>query len=344
MNKHQRKLYRTQLVAIYEGDGDWKGKAMELGVPMSTAYRWLREGDKADGRGGRTYQKVQPIHVDFMVEKIEENARITLKQIVEALHQEFGLRVSKPTVSRHLDAKSYTLKDVRFEPERANTVENKRKRKEFVTELLKLQSENLPIIFMDETNFNIHISRKEGWSKKGTRCSTVAAGSRGANVHVIGAISQLGLVHHEVRRGSFKKEDAAVWATTCLRVAMARHGGPVAMIIDNAPCHSILESVLKDELAGCRILRLSPYSPQLNPIEQVWSVLKSRVKSGLAEGMATLLGSQQPGLTMKEHRLRCLEGVVERSLPVITSILCTNSIASIQRIITPALNMEDLVW
>ena len=179
MDKAQRKRNRAQLVAIFEADGDWRSKAEELGVPTSTAYRWVREGDKADGRGRRKYNKVEPVHVDFMIEKIEENPRVTLGQIVDALYQRFSLRVTKPTISRHLDAKAYTLKSVRFEPERSNAPDNKEKRKAFVVELLKYQGENVPIIYMDETNFNIHISRKEGRSRRGTRCSTVAAGSKG---------------------------------------------------------------------------------------------------------------------------------------------------------------------
>ena len=345
MDKVQRKLNITQLVAIYEADGDWRSKASELGVPTSTAYRWVREGDKEDGRGGKKYQKVEPIHVDFMIEQIEDNPRITLGQIAAALYEKYSLKVTKPTISRHLDAKAYTLKYVRFEPERANTPENKEKRKAFVTELLKFQSENMPILYMDETNFNIHISRKEGRSKKGTRCSTVAAGSKGANVHVIGAISNLGMIHQEIRRGSFKKEDAASWVKTCLRVAMVKHGSNVLLIVDNAPCHTNLEeAVLVDELQECKILRLSPYSPQLNPIEYIWSILKSNVKSELAEKMHTILRSQQSGISMKEHRLRCLEEIIRKHLPNITPTMCTNSIASIQRRVTPALNMDDLVW
>ena len=59
---------------------------------------------------------------------------------------------------------TYTLKNVRFESEKANILENKLKRKRFVEKLLQYQAENLPICFMDESNTNIHISRKEGRS------------------------------------------------------------------------------------------------------------------------------------------------------------------------------------
>ena len=61
---------------------------------------------------------------------------------------------------------------------------------------------------MDETNFNILISHSEGRSVQGTRCTVAAAGSKGANIHVIGCISTLGLIHYEVRQGAFYHEDA----------------------------------------------------------------------------------------------------------------------------------------
>ena len=161
---------------------------------------------------------------------------------------------------------------------------------------------------------------------------------------MIGGISNLGLIHVEVRRGSFKKENAVQWAKTCLRLAMAKHGGKVCMVIDNAPCHTNLEAILVDELVDCRILRLGPYSPQLNPIEGVWSILKSFVKRDLSERLVSVLRSQPVGLTMKEHRLRSLEEVIMQSLEKITPSMCVNEISGIQRKITPALNMEDMVW
>ena len=127
------------------------------------------------------------------------NPRITLASISEI----YSVSVSNPTIATHLDAMTYTLKTVRFEREKANCLENKIK-KAFVENLLEVQAQNVPIVFMDKTNLNIHIST-EGRSVRGSRCTTVAAGSKGANVHVIGTISNLGIVHYELKKGSFKE-------------------------------------------------------------------------------------------------------------------------------------------
>ena len=72
---------------------------------------------------------------------------------------------------------------------------------------------------MDETNFNIHISCSMHRLVRETCCTVVAAGSKGANIHVIGCISTLGLIHFEVKRGAFYQNDACERLHVCLRKA-----------------------------------------------------------------------------------------------------------------------------
>ena len=211
---------------------------------------------------------------------------------------------------------------------------------------MDLRSGDMPVLYMDETNINIHISRGHGRSLAGKRCSVVSAGSKGANIHIIGAISEAGVEHMQVKRGSFKKEDAREWLKECLRRSMRRHGGPVAMIIDNAPCHSNIEEVLEDhEFRENIIVRLAPYSPMLNPIEHTWSVVKADVKRNLAARMPEILRAESNSdLSKTEYRLRELETEINRSLPLITSLLCRRNISHINNNITKAINLDDMEY
>ncbi len=55
------------------------------------------------------------------------------------------------------------------------------------------------------------------------------------------------------------------------------------MILDNATFHKggrIQELI---EQAGCQLLYLPPYSPDLNKIEKCWSWLKSRIRKQLEQ-------------------------------------------------------------
>ncbi|KAF7692991.1 hypothetical protein CDIK_2320 [Cucumispora dikerogammari] len=341
--KEKRARKRAQICAAYQANGDWRQVARGLNVPSATAYRWVQEGEVKDTRGGNRFCKVTEEHRNFMVEAIEANPRITLSHMVGLISQTFGLTLTQKTVWKHLDAMAYTIKSIRFKPENANTFENKEKRKVFVEKLFNYQGFNMPIVYMDETKLNIHISRSERRSARGTRCSTVSAGYKSANVHTIGAISNLGLIHYELRRGSFKKENAIEWVKTCFRVAVLKHGGPVVLVVDNAPCHSQVESVLqKAEFLECKILRLGPYSSMFNPIENIWSIVKSRVKRNLANKLLAVLSSRKASLSIAEQRLRVLEKLMNAAMTNITPSVCNNCIASIQSKITRALNLEDM--
>ncbi|KAF7688383.1 hypothetical protein CDIK_2930, partial [Cucumispora dikerogammari] len=209
--KEERARKRAQICAAYQANGDWRQVARDLNVPSATAYRWVQEGEVKDTRSGNCFCKVTEKHRNLMVKAIEANPWIALSHMVDLIPQTFGLTLTQKTVWKHLDAMTYTIKLIRFESENANTPENKEKRIAFVEKLFDYQGLNMPIVYMDETNLNIHISKSEGWSARGTRFSTVSAGSKGANVHTIGAISNLGLIHYELRRGSFKKENAIEW-------------------------------------------------------------------------------------------------------------------------------------
>ena len=59
------------------------------------------------------------------------------------------------------------------------------------------------------------------------------------------------------------------------------------LILDNASFHKSTESQQLVEAAGCKVLFLPPYSPDLNPIEKYWANMKSKVRELLPK-VATL--------------------------------------------------------
>ncbi len=157
------------------------------------------------------------------------------------------------------------LKMCALSPKEASCLKTKKEETPFVllrfliTRILMYQSEGKPVLYMDETNFNIHISRRQGRTRRGTRCTSLAAALKGANVHLIGVISPLGMIHHEIKRGRFKKEDAKNFTRHALRKAVQMRQCPVVLVIDNAPCHNSIDEVTgEEEFKTHTILRLGP--------------------------------------------------------------------------------------
>ena len=108
--------------------------------------------------------------------------------------------------------------------------------------------------------------------------------------------------------------------------------GQVVMVVGNAPCHSNIEEVFSvEEFLGCEVLRLEPYSPMFNPIEEVRSLIKAHVKQELAAKIVSILAMERrDGLSITEQRARALTSLIEEELGRVTPEVCNLFIAGIQ--------------
>ncbi|EIE79882.1 hypothetical protein RO3G_04587 [Rhizopus delemar RA 99-880] len=89
-----------------------------------------------------------------------------------------------------------------------------------------------------------------GWSKKGERAIVETPTTRAQTTTILGAISPHGIINV---KGFY-------------------------IVMDNVPIHknTDIERYIINRGYGC--VYLPPYSPELNPIEQFWSVVKSKLK------------------------------------------------------------------
>lgn len=60
------------------------------------------------------------------------------------------------------------------------------------------------------------------------------------------------------------------------------------IIMDNASFHKSAKTRELIESAGCKLLYLPPYSPELNPIEKTWANIKRKITAFLETGQDLL--------------------------------------------------------
>ena len=130
------------------------------------------------------------------------------------------------------------------------------------------------------------------------------------------------------------------------KAAKRQDAGPVVMVADNAPCPSNIEEVFsEEEFLGCEVLKLGPYSPMFNPIEQVWSLIKAHAKQELAAKIVSILAMEKrDGLSITEQRARSLTSLIEEELGRVTPEICNRFRAGIQSKIPAAVALEDVVF
>jgi transposase len=117
-----------------------------------------------------------------------------------------------------------------------------------------------------------------GWNQQGQRFHALKSGRREGRVNMIAALCEQNLLAPFTVEGACNRTVFETWLETCLLPTLVT--GQV-VVMDNATFHKggRIEQLI--QIAGCQLLYLPPYSPDLNKIEQCWSWLKSRIRKQL---------------------------------------------------------------
>ena len=113
------------------------------------------------------------------------------RRMREELFKEFNVEVANTTIWRHLHGLCYTKKKKTYVSSTANDVENLLKRQKYCLDFEKYMAEGKSMVYLDETNFNLHMTRSRAWAKKGEKAVKKRVSSKGANLVIFGAISPL---------------------------------------------------------------------------------------------------------------------------------------------------------
>jgi transposase len=152
------------------------------------------------------------------------------------------------------------------------TPEWKAKREAYEEEISTIPLEDR--VYLDESGVNCAMATEYGRSPKGERAFGTRSRKRGRNTTMAGVITGTGDFHVDTLRGAMKGLTFLGFMSASV-VPMLRPGQ--VLIMDNPRIHHIDGVRQLVEEAGCRLLYLPTYSPELNPIEECWS----KVKAGL---------------------------------------------------------------
>ncbi|MEK7721071.1 MAG: IS630 family transposase [Elusimicrobiota bacterium] len=136
-----------------------------------------------------------------------------------------------------------------------------------------------PVFYLDECGVDHRLYRESGRAPRGERIYQTVAGKRRERTSIIAASRQNKLVAPLVFQGSCNTEVVNVYFEKVLLPTLPP--GSV-IVLDNARFHQSPTTQKLVEAAGCQLLFLPPYSPDLNPIEHLWAAFKTRLRKDLA--------------------------------------------------------------
>jgi transposase len=130
-------------------------------------------------------------------------------------------------------------------------------------------------VFLDETATTTGMTRRRGRSLRGTRCVVSAPYSRRKTTTFIAGRRQSAITAPMVLDGPMNGVAFLASIPTCLCPTL-RPGDIV--VADNLSCHKVAGVRQAIEAAGATLRYLPPYSPDLNPIEKMFSKLKALLR------------------------------------------------------------------
>jgi len=155
-------------------------------------------------------------------------------------------------------------------------------------------------VFLDETGATTAMVRRYGRCARGERLVDAAPAGHWKTTTFVAGLRCTGIIAPLVLDGPMTGEWFRAYVEQML--APALQPGDV-VVLDNLPAHKAggVESAIRT--AGASLLYLPPYSPDLNPIEQLFAKLKALLRKAAArtkDALWTTLGSLLDAFTPDE--------------------------------------------
>lgn len=131
------------------------------------------------------------------------------------------------------------------------------------------------LVFVDESGFHLAMTPRYARAPTGQRAYGQVPRNRGANTSFLAALSLNGLQAAMTLQGSV---DGVAFETYVARVLLPTLTPGQIVVLDNHRIHKSDRVAQLLAARGCSLLFLPPYSPDLNPIEEALSKIKTFVK------------------------------------------------------------------
>lgn len=245
-------------VAIFDDTGDVRPKD----YPPNTGTAKLTEVDKL-----------------IILELAIERPGIYLREIQAELSQETGTEVDVSTICRFLHASGFTRQKLQVTAKQRSD----ELRAEYLSDMQVYRGHPEMLVFVDETGADRRdCMRKFGYSLRGKPARAHKLLWRGQRVNALTAMSTAGILDCYTTTGSVTADTFEEFVTESLSPLLQPFDGinPNSVIIlDNASIHHVGRVVQAIQNTGAIVQFVPPYSPDLNPIEEAFSKLKSVMKA-----------------------------------------------------------------
>lgn len=259
-----------------------------LGFVRACIYNWLaryRSGGwdalRTGSRTGRP-KKLSGSQIAWIYRTVVDGDPLQMKfpfalwtrsMIAMAINSKFGIKLSETSVGRLLRQLGLSCQKPLFRAYQQNAeAVDEWKQQVYPAIRRKAKSVGATIYFQDESGIRSDFHSGTTWAPVGETPNVEVTGAR-FSLNMMSAISPRG----EMRFMVFKESVSADQIVDFLQRLMHNATKPIFLIWDGHPTHrakKVKECI--DSFAGkLEVYTLPSYSPELNPVEQVWNNVKN---------------------------------------------------------------------
>jgi transposase len=283
MTPYSQDLRKRVLETVRRGDGSVRQIARRFLVSVSFVTRLLRTHRDTGSlepkpHGGGNPAVLAPEDLQRLRELVRQQPDATL----EELRQRLGASCSAMTISRALRKLGLPRKKKVPRAAEQDRPDVREKRQEFREELAGVDPRRL--VFVDECGANTAMTRTHGRAPVGQRVYTDTPG-RWESITLTCGMRLSGVTATLAFPGATNTDVFEAYVGEVL-VPELKPGDVV--VWDNLKPHESEEAIEAVEAAGARVVPLPPWSPDLTPIEEMFSKVKGSLRSAAARTKETV--------------------------------------------------------
>lgn len=227
-----------------------------------------RNKTKNDPRGGSN-PKLSPEESQQLEKHLSQITYLKVRPIIDYVQKQFGKVYSRAGITFWLKKHGFVYKRPQKVPGKLNP-ENQEK---FIQEYEKLKASLLSgeeLYFVDAVHPEYQSQAVHGWIKKGEDKTLQTTGKQ-LRLHFAGALCLNGM---KLIVNEYETVNAEAIIDLFREVERKSTARMIHIILDNAKAHK--NKKLEEYLLNSRVKLhyLPPYSPNLNPIERLWKILR----------------------------------------------------------------------
>lgn len=268
--------FRNAAIKLYKHLGNMKKVANILDIGVATIWRWLRYGIERKVVCNREPKKLKDILLAFIEARMLKKPTITQKELQKDVFKILNVRISRQCVATGIRKLNFSRK--RLSKRGITNKQVHAERLEIFSKRYRLAKDNkIKVVAIDEVGFDQRTVPLYGYSIKGKKAISECLSMKRKRTTMIMAIDNEGNYHYTFKTKGVNSEAFGGFIKS-LSLEEGTH-----LLMDNASIHKT--KYVQDILESKKLISMfiCPYSPDLNPIENVFSVIKNSFRKKLLE-------------------------------------------------------------